>query len=155
MEPIAIILPVLTALALSIGTWLAHRGGNAAAERAAEQRKRVLEELREAQSQHRRSYGDSREHADERSQPGELRSPGRRRESPPEPSEGRRHGMESGPKRSRGPDEIRQSIEREAHHPLIALMPALITLVVLGASLYVILSKSYETDTEKWAFGCV
>jgi hypothetical protein len=36
-----------------------------------------------------------------------------------------------------------------------AVMPLVISIALLGASLWVILSKNYEADTEKWAFGCV
>jgi hypothetical protein len=32
-------------------------------------------------------------------------------------------------------------------------MRVLISLVALGASLYIILSKRYDADTSKWAFG--
>ena len=32
-------------------------------------------------------------------------------------------------------------------------MRVLISLIALGASLYVILSKKYDADTSKWAFG--
>lgn len=32
-------------------------------------------------------------------------------------------------------------------------MRVLVSLVMLGASLYVILSKNYDADTSKWAFG--
>lgn len=35
------------------------------------------------------------------------------------------------------------------------LMPAVVTLLVLGASLYVIISGDYEEDYRNWAFGCV
>ena len=35
------------------------------------------------------------------------------------------------------------------------IMRALISLVVLAAALYVILSNKYEDDVKKWAFGVV
>ena len=35
------------------------------------------------------------------------------------------------------------------------IMPAVITTMVLVAALYVILSKNYDSDTQKWTFGVV
>ena len=39
--------------------------------------------------------------------------------------------------------------------PAKAIMAMLVSLVVLFAALYVILSKSYESDTQKWAYGVI
>ena len=36
-----------------------------------------------------------------------------------------------------------------------AAMQVIVSLVVLGAALYVILSKKYPDDVQKWAFGVV
>ncbi len=35
------------------------------------------------------------------------------------------------------------------------IMRVVVSLVVLAAALYVILSQNYESDTQKWAFGAV
>lgn len=35
------------------------------------------------------------------------------------------------------------------------VMPVVVTLVVLAAAMYVILSKNYPVDTQKWAFSIV
>ena len=35
------------------------------------------------------------------------------------------------------------------------IMQIIISLVVLGASLYIILSKKYDNDVQKWAFGAI
>lgn len=34
------------------------------------------------------------------------------------------------------------------------LMPVFVTVIMLGASVYVILSKRYPDETSKWAYGC-
>lgn len=39
--------------------------------------------------------------------------------------------------------------------PVVIAMRMVITAVVLVSALYVVLSKRYETDTEKWAFGII
>jgi hypothetical protein len=35
------------------------------------------------------------------------------------------------------------------------VMQIIISLVILGASLYIILSKKYDDDVQKWAFGAI
>lgn len=35
------------------------------------------------------------------------------------------------------------------------IMQIIITLVILGASLYIILSKKYDADVQKWAYGAI
>ena len=35
------------------------------------------------------------------------------------------------------------------------VMQIIISLVILGASLYIILSKKYDGDVQKWAFGAI
>lgn len=45
---------------------------------------------------------------------------------------------------------------RRDHAALVRIgMPALLSLVVIAAALYVILSKGYAAADEKWAFGAV
>lgn len=39
--------------------------------------------------------------------------------------------------------------------PVAVAMRMVITAVVLVSALYVVLSKGYEPDTEKWAFGTI
>lgn len=39
--------------------------------------------------------------------------------------------------------------------PVNVLMQALISLIVLGSALYIILSKRYIGDTQKWAYGII
>jgi hypothetical protein len=39
--------------------------------------------------------------------------------------------------------------------PVNVLMQALISLIVLGSALYIVLSKKYKSDTEKWAFAII
>ena len=35
------------------------------------------------------------------------------------------------------------------------IMQIIITLVILSASLYIILSKKYDADVQKWAYGAI
>jgi hypothetical protein len=40
-----------------------------------------------------------------------------------------------------------------ANHKFVGSI--VVSIAVLGAGLYIILSKEYETDSQKWAFGAV
>jgi hypothetical protein len=67
-----------------------------------------------------------------------------------------RGGARTQGRRAEAPSGLRAGRSRGRTETLVnTLMPALVSLALLGGALYVILSKRYSNETSKWAFGTV